>query len=281
MARSTVADELELPLEEPAAGSGQERLRRLYQIREFGILAAAIGLFVALDAPGLDRNGVPVEQLAVERTELRPGEIELHVRNDGPDAVEIRQAIVNDAFVAFEQDAEEVGRLSSTTVTVDYPWIEGQAYEVALLTATGGTITHEIDVAAESPESGAGFFGVMALIGLYVGIIPVAIGMLWLPWLRRLDERWVRLALAVTVGLLAFLGLDALRLHVPVGPGDTIRVHVTIAETRPTRQPDRGIVRAEHTVRNQDGTVVMSFQITRMVQRRGADGATPGLGPPA
>ena len=47
MARSTVAEEL--PLEEPAgAAPGQERLRRLYQIREFGILAAAIGLFVAL-----------------------------------------------------------------------------------------------------------------------------------------------------------------------------------------------------------------------------------------
>jgi zinc transporter ZupT len=65
-------------------------------------------------------------------------------------------------------------------------------------------------VAAETPEADAGFFGVMGLIGLYVGIIPVAIGMLWLPWLRRLDERWIRLALAVTVGLLAFLGLDAL-----------------------------------------------------------------------
>jgi ribose transport system permease protein len=49
MARTTVAEELELPLEEPAgAGPGRERLRRLFQIREFGILAAAIGLFAAL-----------------------------------------------------------------------------------------------------------------------------------------------------------------------------------------------------------------------------------------
>ena len=179
-----------------------------------GWLAAVVPLavlaFVLLDAPGLERNGVPAEDLVVDRSELRPGEIELHVRNDGPDAVEIKQAIVNDAFVGFDQDAEEVGRLAATTVTVEYPWIEGQAYEVALLTATGGTVAHEIDVATESPEADAGFFGVMGLIGLYVGIIPVAIGMLWLPWLRRLDERWIRLALAFTVGLLAFLGLDAL-----------------------------------------------------------------------
>ena len=174
------------------------------------VLAAAVLALVLLDAPGLDRPGPPVEELVVDRTALRPGEIELHVRNEGPDAVQIEQAIVNDAFIAFEQESEEVGRLASTTVTVEYPWIEGQAYEVVLLTSTGGTVAHEIEVAAESPDTDAGFFGLMALIGLYVGIIPVAIGMLWLPWLRRLDERWVRLALAVTVGLLAFLGLDAL-----------------------------------------------------------------------
>jgi zinc transporter ZupT len=174
------------------------------------VLALAVLALVLLDAPGLDRNGVPAEDLVVDRTELRPGEIEVHVRNDGPDPVEIKQAFVNDAFTAFEQDSEKVGRLASTSVTVDYPWIEGQAYEVGLLTATGGTITHEIEVAAETPDPDAGFFGVIGLIGLYVGIIPVAIGMLWLPWLRRLHERWVRLALAVTVGLLAFLGLDAL-----------------------------------------------------------------------
>ena len=174
------------------------------------VLALAVLTFVALDAPGLDRNGVPAEDLVVDRAELRPGVIELQVRNDGPDAVRIEQVFVNDAFTAFRQDSEEVGRLAKTTITADYPWIEGQAYEVGLLTSTGGTITHEIEVAAETPDPDAGFFGLMGLIGLYVGIIPVAIGMLWLPWLRRLDERWVRLAMAVTVGLLAFLGLDAL-----------------------------------------------------------------------
>jgi len=66
------------------------------------LLGAAIGLFVALGEPGLERNGVPIEQVTVERTVLRPGEIELVVRNDGPDPVAIRQVLVNDAFVAFE-----------------------------------------------------------------------------------------------------------------------------------------------------------------------------------
>jgi len=174
------------------------------------LLGAAIGLFVALDAPGLDRVGVPQEELAVERTVLRPGEIELHLRNDGADPVRVEQAIVNDAFAAFTQTDEEIGRLRSAEVTVDYPWIEGQSYEVMLLTATGATVDHAIDAAAESPDADIGFYGLMALIGIYVGVIPVAIGMLWLPWVRTMDARWMRFILAFTVGLLTFLGIDAL-----------------------------------------------------------------------
>jgi len=174
------------------------------------VLGAAIAAFVGLGAPGLERNGIPLEEVAVEQTVLRPGEIELTVRNDGPDPVQIRQAIVNDAFVNFRQTSDEIGRLGASTVTIDYPWIEGQAYEVALVTATGGTATTAVDVAAESPDAGVGFFGLMALLGIYVGVIPVAIGMLWLPWLRQVDPRVMQFLLALTLGLLAFLGIDAL-----------------------------------------------------------------------
>jgi len=174
------------------------------------LLGIAIGLFVGLGAPGLDRNGVPVEELSVERTTLRPGEIELVVRNDGPDAVAVKQVMVNDAFVAFDQTSDDIDRLGGDTITVQYPWIEGEAYGVTLMTSTGGTVAHAIDVAAETPEADVGFYGLMALVGLYVGLIPVAIGMLWLPWIRRIDPRWVQFVLALTVGLLAFLGVDAL-----------------------------------------------------------------------
>jgi ZIP family zinc transporter len=174
------------------------------------VLAVAIGIFVALDAPGLDRIGVPEEELTVERTVLEPGLIELHLRNDGADPVRIEQAIVNDGFASFTQTEEEVGRLASTEVDVQYPWIEGQAYEVMLLTSTGATIDHSIDVAVDTPDADLGFYGLMALIGIYVGVIPVAIGMLWLPWVRTVDAAWIRFLLAFTVGLLAFLGIDAL-----------------------------------------------------------------------
>jgi zinc transporter, ZIP family len=174
------------------------------------VLGLAIGLFVALDAPGLDRIGVPQEELAVERTVLNPGEIELHVRNDGADPVEVRQVIVNDGYAAFSQSDESIGRLGGAEIDVQYPWIEGQSYEIALVTTTGATIDHTVDVAVETPEADLGFYGLMALIGFYVGVIPVAIGMLWLPWVRGVDARWMRFLLAFTVGLLAFLGIDAL-----------------------------------------------------------------------
>jgi zinc transporter, ZIP family len=174
------------------------------------LIAAAIGAFVALGAPGLgERRGPPAEELAVERTVLRPGTIALTVRNDGPDAVRIAQAQVNDAFVQFSGVEQPIGHLQSETVHLQQPWVEGEAYEVALITSAGGTITHAIPVAVETPATGLSFFGLMALLGIYVGVIPVALGMLWLPFVRRIDATWIRLLLAATVGLLAFLALDA------------------------------------------------------------------------
>jgi zinc transporter, ZIP family len=193
-----------------ARGAERRLPRWLAGLLPLAVLAAAIGAFVALGAPGLERNGVPVEELAVERTVLRPGEIELHVRNDGPDAVRVRQAIVNDAFATFEIDDADLGRLDAARITIAYPWIEGQAYDVALLTETGATVETAIDAAAETPAADGGFYALMGAIGIYVGIIPVAIGMLWLPWLRAIPPRRLRFLLALTAGLLAFLGLEAL-----------------------------------------------------------------------
>ncbi len=77
-----------------------------------------------------------------------------------------------------------------------------------------------VEVATETPDADLGFFGLMALVGLYVGVIPVAIGMLWLPWIRRIDPRYVQFLMALTLGLLGFLAIDALaRGHGLRGPG--------------------------------------------------------------
>ena len=174
------------------------------------LIMVAIGAFAVLGGPGLaERRGPPAEELAVERTKLTPGVIELTVRNDGPDPVTIAQAVVNDAFTQFSGADQPIGRLETATVRVQQPWVEGEAYEVALMTSTGGTFAHEIPVAVETPSNDLSFFGLMALLGVYVGVIPIALGMLWLPWMRRIPPNWLRVVMALTVGLLGFLAIDA------------------------------------------------------------------------
>ncbi len=194
--------------------AGRSRVARLPRwvlgLVPLALVVLAVGAFALLDGPGLgDRRGPPVEALAVERTELRPGVIDLTIRNDGPDAVSVAQVVVNDAFADFEGAEEPIGRLGSEHVVIRQPWVEGEAYEISLLTSTGATIGHAIDAAVQTPAADLNFYGLMALLGLYVGVIPIALGMLWLPWVRRIPPGWLRAVMALTVGLLAFLAIDA------------------------------------------------------------------------
>src|SRR3990170_885257 len=99
---------------EPATAQRTRRPPWLAAVAPLAVLAVAIGLFVLLDAPGLDRIGVPQEELAVERTVLKPDEIELHVRNDGADPVQVRQVIVNDGYASFTQSTDDIGRLGGS-----------------------------------------------------------------------------------------------------------------------------------------------------------------------
>ena len=173
------------------------------------LIIGALSAFAAFGGSTLgERVGPAVEELAVERTVLRPGEIDLTVRNTGPDPVDIAQVFVNDAYVDYSTAAQRIGRLGTQTLTLRYPWQEDSPYVVTMLTGTGVTIEHEIEAAVETPASNASFFGLMALIGVYIGVLPVVLGMLFLPLLRRLDGRWIRLAMAATVGLLGFLVVD-------------------------------------------------------------------------
>jgi zinc transporter ZupT len=76
--------------------------------------------------------------------------------------------------------------------------------------STGIETTKEIAAAVETPGASAkGFLG-YGLIGLLVGVVPVALGLLWLPSLRRANARWLSAFMALTAGLLTFLGIEAL-----------------------------------------------------------------------
>jgi ZIP family zinc transporter len=174
------------------------------------MVAVALTALAVLGSRSLpERTGPPVEQLAVERTTLSPGIIELTVRNTGPDPVRIAQISVNDVYVGFTGATEPLNRMAKATLRLDYPWVEGQPYGVSMLTSTGAVVEHEIPVAVETPTTGGRLLALMVLLGTYVGIIPVVLGMAFLPVLRRAGRSVVRGLLALTVGLLAFLAVDA------------------------------------------------------------------------
>jgi ZIP family zinc transporter len=175
------------------------------------VVATVLAVLAALGGASLpERAGPPVEALAVERTVFEPGTIEVVVRNTGPDPVTVAQVVVNDVFVDFTGGGTPIERLGTDTLVMHYPWISGQPYTVSMMTSTGLVIEHEIPAAVATPTGGPGLLGPMALLGAYVGVVPVLLGMLALPVLRRVGRGVVRVLLAVTVGLLLFLAADAL-----------------------------------------------------------------------
>jgi hypothetical protein len=181
------------------------------RVRLWAAAAAAAAVLAALVLVGAqalpDRTGPPVEVLAVERTSLSPGVIELTVRNVGPDPVQVAQVAVNDSFVDVAGAVEPIDRLETATLTLTYPWGEGQPYTIAMLTSTGVVVEHVVPAAVSTP-SPAGILASMAVLGVYVGVVPVVLGMLVLPLLRRARPGVLRVVLAVTVGLLGFLAID-------------------------------------------------------------------------
>ncbi|MDP9067310.1 MAG: ZIP family metal transporter [Actinomycetota bacterium] len=171
-------------------------------------IALLIIVFLALNPIGTLREVPPVEAVAVERTVLNENEIILSIRNDGPDPVTIAQVLVNEAYNDFAITNSTLARLESATVRIPYPWEEGLPIGIALVTSTGGLVEHEIEVASLTPEPDVNTFVIYGLLGVYIGVIPVAIGLLFFPALKRASARWIGFFLALTVGLLAFLLID-------------------------------------------------------------------------
>lgn len=175
------------------------------------ILGGVIWLFLTTGG-GLELSSpAPVEDLTIERTVLKPGLIEIAVRNSGPQDVTIAQVVINDAVWPFVVDAgTTIPRLRSATVQLDYPWSYGEAYGIRLFTTNSIPFDVDIPVAFETPTPSGRTFLSFTLIGLYVGVIPVYLGLFWFPALRQLGRRWMVFLLALTAGLLVFLGLDTL-----------------------------------------------------------------------
>ena len=178
------------------------------------LIGVLLGIFVLTDPlGGLRRSIPPVEELTFSRVVLKenPHEIVLRVTNGGPDPVTVAQVLVDDAYWTYTiEPSNEIGRLRSATVRLRYPWVEGEVHHVVLISRNGVKFEHEIAVAVETPEAGGRALATFTLIGLFVGVIPVVLGLAFLPFVRRLARRWVNFLLALTAGLLVFLAVDAL-----------------------------------------------------------------------
>ena len=154
--------------------------------------------------------GVSLPEITIEKVEFLDSEIVATIRNTGPMAVDIAIADVNDRIhpAAIEPD-KHLERFETAVVRIPFLWNVAEPYLIGITTDDGTRFEKEVEAAAPSLEPSLELVGFFAIIGTYVGIIPVMIGLLWLPFIKRISKSKYHFFLALTAGLLLFLGIDA------------------------------------------------------------------------
>ena len=177
----------------------------------FVVLAAMIAFIFG---PGQQFLGIgtPLPEITIERVEFQEdGLIVAFIRNTGPIDVTVAQADVNDRIQqAAIEPGRELPRFAEAKVIIPFPWNEGEPYEIGVTSSDGTRFSKSIDAAAPAASPDMEQAAVFALIGTYVGIIPVLAGLMWLPFIKRLSLGKYRFFLSLTAGLLVFLGIDAI-----------------------------------------------------------------------
>jgi zinc transporter, ZIP family len=198
------------PISQPAA--------KRFTFQTFILLLIPVILLIGVIALFLSTGGglqleapAPVENLNIERYHLERNMIKIHVRNTGPEELTVASIIVNEAIMPFEVNpSPTIPRLGRADIHLNYAWSEGEAYGITIFTSNAVPFDLEIPVAFETPQPSSSTFWSFTLIGLYVGVIPVFLGIFWYPALRQLGRRAMTFLMAATAGLLIFLGLDTL-----------------------------------------------------------------------
>jgi hypothetical protein len=109
-----------------------------------GLIAA--GVIVAVARPWQhDSADGDSGQVAVQQATLRTGEILLVLVNRSEETARVAQIILNDAFVDFRQSEHHLRPGDAERITIVYPWVGGESYDLQLMTATGATIGYEIE----------------------------------------------------------------------------------------------------------------------------------------
>jgi zinc transporter ZupT len=187
---------------------------RLWAFVPLVLLTGVVALFTATGGSVtglLGESPPPADEFDIRRVEFHPGEIRIRVTNPQRDDLTIASVTVEDAIVPFDVDGPRtLGRLRSSEIVVQYDWVPEEPISVGVTSSTGIETTKDIAAAVRTPEASARSFFGYALIGTLVGIVPVALGLLWLPSLRRAAPEWLAAFMALTAGLLAFLAVEAL-----------------------------------------------------------------------
>ena len=154
--------------------------------------------------------GVPLPEITIEKVDFVDSEIRVTVRNTGPIPVEVVMADINDRIqpAAVEPD-RFLERYETTLVRIPFEWNEAEPYIIGITIEDGTRFEKEIEAAAYALEPTLELAGFFAIIGTYVGIIPVMIGLLWFPFIKKISKSKYHFFLALTAGLLLFLGIDS------------------------------------------------------------------------
>ena len=170
-------------------------------------------LILYIFGPGSDLLdfGIPLPEITIEKVDFVDSEIQVTVRNTGPIPVEVVMADVNDRIraAAVEPDGF-LERFETTLVRIPYEWNLAQPYIIGITIEDGTRFEKEIEAAAPALEPSFDLVIFFAVIGTYVGIIPVMIGLLWLPFIKRISKQKYHFFLALTIGLLFFLAIDSI-----------------------------------------------------------------------
>ncbi len=154
----------------------------------------------------------PLPDVTVENAEFKHGQIIVNIRNTGQDTVTVAQADINDRpWEAMIKPTNVLSRLATAQVIMKYPWMEGVPYQIGITTSDGTRFAYEVEAAAPTPELNSEQLSYFAVLGSYVGIVPVIIGLLWFPFMSRISKQWYNFFLSLTAGLLVFLAVDALK----------------------------------------------------------------------
>ena len=161
--------------------------------------------------------GVPLPEITMEKIDFLDSEIQVTVRNTGPIPVEVVMADINDRIqpAAVEPD-RFLERYETALVRIPFAWNEAEPYRIGLTIEDGTRFEKEIDAASLALEPSLDLAIFFAIIGTYVGIIPVMIGLLWLPFIKRISKQKYHFFLALTAGLLLFLAIDSIEEAVDV-----------------------------------------------------------------